>query len=124
MAENERGLTGERIPPEAYTWRELSELVQQARAASVPTTSNQALEHELSSEPDGPLAPPLLLWMGDNFVMEKGFAEAIDVYSRPIDRFPERTFGEGTWAGLALERIAECQLRLDRPAPRSRPCRR
>jgi tetratricopeptide (TPR) repeat protein len=115
LADDNQALAGERIPSEAYTWRELSELVQQARAASVPTTSNEALEHQLSSDPDGPLAPPLLLWTGDNFMMEKGFAEATEVYWRLIDRFPDRAFGEGTWASLALERVAECQARLGRP---------
>ena len=114
MAEDKR-ITDERVPPEAYTWRELSELVQSARAASVPTRSNEALEHELSSEPDGPLAPPLLLWMGDNFAMEKGFDEAIDAYGRLAESFPDRAFGEGSWAAVALERMADSYARLGRP---------
>ena len=59
MADDEAELGGERIPPEAHTWRELSELVEQARSLGVPTAANEALEHQLSSDPGGPLTPPI-----------------------------------------------------------------
>ena len=114
MADDEAELGGERIPPEAHTWRELSELVEQARSLGVPTAANEALEHQLSSDPGGPLTPPILLWMGDNLMMEKGFEEAIEAYTGLVKRFPDLRFGEGTWASLALERVGECHARMGR----------
>jgi tetratricopeptide (TPR) repeat protein len=114
MTDEGQGPTSERVPELAYVWRDLSELVQQARTTPAPAASNEVLQQQVDSDPEGPLGPPLLLWMGDNLLMEKQFAEAIDVFRRLVDRFPDRRFGEGTWASLALERMADCYERLGR----------
>jgi hypothetical protein len=102
------------VPHLAYVWRELSELVQRARTTPIPATSNEGLQSQVNDDPRGPLAPPLLLWMGDNLVMEKRFDEAIEVFERLVAEHPERRFSETTWASLALERIADCHERLGR----------
>jgi hypothetical protein len=71
--------TDERIPELAYVWRDLSELVQQARNTAAPASVNDTLQHQFDTDKDGPLAAPMLLWMADNLMLEKRFEEAVEV---------------------------------------------
>ncbi|HSJ72779.1 MAG TPA: hypothetical protein VK904_00555 [Miltoncostaeaceae bacterium] len=105
---------GERIPEVAHAWRELSEMVQRARATPVPAALNETLEHQRRSDPDGPLAAPMLLWMGDSLAMERRFAEACEAYEKLAEGFADRRFGETDWGSMALDRIADCLSRLGR----------
>jgi hypothetical protein len=104
-----------RIPELALVWRGLSELVQQARTTPMPSASNEVLLEQVDNDPAGPLAPALLLWAGDNLVMEKRFDEAIEVYERLVREHPERKFSETSWASMALEAIADCHEHRQRP---------
>ena len=93
-------------------WRELSQFVHRLRHDGEPTASNPALRQVVDADPDGLLAPALLLWLGDNFLLDGRFAEAIAVYQELAERHPDRHFGNETWAGMALEQIASCHEAL------------
>ena len=96
-----------------HQWRELSELVHRLRH-SEPTASNHALRQMVDADPGGPLAPALLLWLGDNLVLESQFDQAVGVYQDLAGRYAERSFGGRRWAGVAFEQEAACHQALGR----------
>lgn len=100
----------------AKVWQELSEVVITARHSRQACNANEALRSQLKADPDSAINPAALLWMGDNFLRDARFEEAIEVYKELIDKYPDRTFVEDRpWAADALEQTAVCYERLGRP---------
>lgn len=93
--------------PAADRWRALSEEVQRARHAGLPTGPNEALLAQAKQEGDGALAPALLLWAADSLVAEARFDEAIPLYAEVPERQPSPTVKEFDVRGGALQATAE-----------------
>src|SRR3954447_2272171 len=99
--------------PEAATevfeiWRTLSAIVHRARHTSQPASANELLRRFAETNPDSLVAPAVLLWAGDNLLIEARFRDAIAAYADVIARFPDRRFGRTPWAAIALEQTALC----------------
>jgi Tetratricopeptide repeat/Peptidase family M23 len=93
-------------------WLQLSQEVHRLRHTPQPTASNELLRSNLAADQDGPLAPLLLLWIGDNCLLEGRFDEAIQTYEELVARYPDRRFGGQHVAGIALQQIAVCRESL------------
>jgi tetratricopeptide (TPR) repeat protein len=89
-------------------WRAQSENVHRARHTPYPTGTNELLQQQVKSDPQGLLAPMFLQWMGDNFQLEGRYAEAIQVYQEVAAAYPDRSFGEMPWRAVALDSLAVC----------------
>lgn len=97
-------------------WQQLSDLVLTARHTQRASDANETLRKHLEDDPDGPLSPALLLWIGDNFLHDTRFEEAIEVYSELVNRYPDKTFvNNRPWAVDALEQMASSYRRLGNP---------
>ena len=90
------------------TWRELSQFVHRHRHGPEAAASNPVLRGAIDADPDGLLAPLLLLWEGDNLRLEGRLDDAIGSYDELLARYPDRRFGGGPYAENALLQIAEC----------------
>jgi hypothetical protein len=95
-------------------WRQLSQEVHRLRHTPQPTAGNELLRSNLEADRDGPLAPLLLLWVGDNFLLEARFDEAIGAYEELIGRYPDRRFAGQPLAGIALQQLAACHAAVGR----------
>jgi tetratricopeptide (TPR) repeat protein len=96
-------------------WKQLSNLVHRGRHTPHPSSTNALLRQHLELNREGLLAPALLLWMGDNFLIEARFREAIAVYTELVESYPNRSFGGKPWAAYALEQISLCYRQLGEP---------
>jgi hypothetical protein len=74
--------------PAANRWRALSEEVQRARHAGLPSGPNETLLAQAKQEGDGDLAPALVLWAADSLLAEARFDEAIRLYGQVPDQQP------------------------------------
>jgi len=74
--------------PAADRWRTLSEEVQRARHAGLPSGPNEALLAQAKEEGDGDLGPALVLWAADSLLAEARFDEAIRLYGQVPDHQP------------------------------------
>jgi hypothetical protein len=95
-------------------WRQLSQEVHRLRHTPEPTVGNELLRRSLEADRDGLLAPLLQLWIGDNFLLEARFDEAIRAYEELIGRYPDRRFAGRPLAGIAWQQIATCHESLGR----------
>jgi hypothetical protein len=93
--------------PAADRWRALSEEVQRARHAGMPTGPNEALLAQAKQEPDGELAPVLVLWAADSLLAEARFEQAIGLYGEVPDHQPSPLTKELDVRSEALRATAE-----------------
>lgn len=91
-------------------WKALSQQVHRARCAPHPEGVNELLRHHIESQ--GPLAPMLMHWSGDNLAAGQRFEQARDAYAALVDRYAERSFAGMPWGVHALEQAALCHTRL------------
>ncbi|HYO64374.1 MAG TPA: peptidoglycan DD-metalloendopeptidase family protein [Pyrinomonadaceae bacterium] len=94
-------------------WRELSDYVLRARCGGEAAESNEALQHFINESPDDPLAPALMLWVGDNFKLDTRFTEAVAAYGELARRYPLTAARDTTpLQGFALKQTALCHESL------------
>ena len=91
--------------PAAERWRTLSEEVQRARHAGLPTGPNDTLLAQAKADGDGDLAPALTLWAADSLLAEARFDEAVRLYGQVPDHQP--SVKELDVRGEALKATAE-----------------
>ncbi|MFI5897579.1 tetratricopeptide repeat protein [Actinoplanes sp. NPDC051513] len=95
-------------------WRQISQTVHRLRHTARPTASNELLQGNVDAHQDEPLAGLLLLWLGDNFLLESRFDAGVQIYQDIISRYPDRRFGSQTLLGLALQQAATCHEAMGR----------
>jgi tetratricopeptide (TPR) repeat protein len=95
-------------------WRELSHMSQRALRTPFPSRINDVLREQIKADPNGILAPALLLWSGEHLQAERRFEEAIEIYSELLHRYPAADFGGLALPAIALQRSAVCWERLHR----------
>lgn len=98
--------------PTIEVWQALSRQVHRARHTPSPSITNPLLQSRVEDDPDGPLAPALLLWAADNLLLEARYEEAIAAYDELGQYFPDRRLQERAWAAIAQEKKAVCYERL------------
>jgi murein DD-endopeptidase MepM/ murein hydrolase activator NlpD len=106
-------------PVLANRWFDLGTRAAEAARGPRPTEANRFLSAEVDAEPQSPLAPVYLLWMGNNLVREGRHADAIDAYSRAIAAVGDSAPLEEPWdvRGAALQDLASAHERAgDAPA--------
>jgi len=111
----EKSTSSSQFPLEGVSlemWRVMSEEVQKARRTPYPSTLNPALLEPSRSDPTSLLAPPFLLWAGDNLKREARFDEAITVYQELLTSYPDASFAGVDIAAQALEQMAVAHERL------------
>jgi hypothetical protein len=91
-------------------WKVLSQQVHTARCAPQPQGVNELLRPHIDEQ--GPLAPMLMHWAGDNLAAGLQFEQARDAYAALLDRHVDLTFAGIPWGVHALEQAAVCYTRL------------
>jgi Flp pilus assembly protein TadD len=73
-------------------WTEVSDVVLAARTNLKFADAAEYLRGELQADTDGVVSHALLLWLGDTLAADGDLAEATNVFSELVDRFPDRPF--------------------------------
>lgn len=89
-------------------WKDLSELILRARVESRAVNANEALEHFLKEEPNGPTAPAMAIWRADNFMFDRYFDEGARAHEEAAQRHAEDSFNNMSWGTYALDQAAYC----------------
>jgi tetratricopeptide (TPR) repeat protein len=100
-------------PVLANRWFDLGTRAAEAARGPRPTDANRFLSAEVEADPQSPLAPVYLLWMGNNLAREGRHADAIEVFSKTLASVDDSAPLEEPWdvRGAALKDLASVHER-------------
>jgi tetratricopeptide (TPR) repeat protein len=96
------------------TWRHLSEALAIAHHQGETAAINGTLQ-DWMGDPEHPLSKLAAYWLGDNWLLEGAYDDAIQAYTWVQENHGHRVFADRPWGSHALEQIARAHADAGRP---------